>query len=152
MAEIAGGVWAYTNRGDVRNKVGQKMEELIRRDYGRDKVTTFTIDFLQQKLQCCGATGYADWANAGINTGDHDKTPSALEVGLNVLSPHYVVPKSCCADQNSTVCETTRRLGPIGYAAAAVTGSVYVEVISSIILVFHFSERKCLHRFIFCFC
>ena len=145
VAEIAGGVWAYTNQSDVKKRVEQRLEDLIRRDYGVDEVTTTTFDFLQQKLECCGATSYASWANAGINTGNHGTT-SALEAGLSALSPAYVVPKSCCAKPDSNVCETTRRLGPIGYAAGAVSGNVYVEVISSIIFRPNFETANSYHH------
>lgn len=126
VAEIASGVWAYTNRADLNKLVQESVRDTVRRDYGKDEVTTKTFDLIQQTLKCCGAESYASWANSNFN-GVGDKTP--LEIGISALSPNYSVPKSCCANPETNVCETTRKLGSIGFVASA-AGVVYVEVMT----------------------
>lgn len=124
VAEIAVGVWAYMNRADLNKLVQESVRDTVRRDYGKDDVTTKTFDLIQQSLKCCGADSYASWANSAYN-GVGDKSP--VEIGISALSPTYSVPKSCCATPDSDVCETTRKLGSLGFAASAV-GIVYVDV------------------------
>lgn len=124
VAEIAGGVWAYMNRADLNKLVQESVRDTVRRDYGKDDVTTKTFDMIQRTLKCCGAESYASWANSAYN-GVGEK--SQMEIGISALSPTYSVPKSCCADPDSDVCETTRKLGSLGFAASAL-GIVYTDV------------------------
>ena len=124
VAEIAGGVWAYMNRADLNKLVQESVRDTVRRDYGKDDVTTKTFDMIQKSLKCCGAESYASWANSAYN-GVGEKSP--LEIGISALAPTYSVPKSCCADPDSDLCETTRKLGSLGFAASAL-GIVYTEV------------------------
>ncbi|KAI9557596.1 hypothetical protein GHT06_017424 [Daphnia sinensis] len=123
VAEIAGGVWAYMNRADLNKLVQESVRDTVRRDYGKDDVTTKTFDMIQRTLKCCGAESYASWANSAYN-GVGEKSP--LEIGISALAPTYSVPKSCCADPDSDVCETTRKLGSLGFAASAL-GIVYTD-------------------------
>ena len=125
VAEIAGGVWAYMNRADLNKMVQETVRDTVRREYGKDTMTTNTFDMIQQTLKCCGAESYASWANSAYN-GVGEK--SVLEIGISALSPTYSVPKSCCTNPDSDVCETTRKLGSLGFAASAV-GIVHTEVI-----------------------
>lgn len=127
VAEIAAGVWAYMNRADLNKLVQESVRDTVRRDYGKDDVTTKTFDMIQKTLKCCGAESYASWANSAYN-GVGEKSP--LEIGISALAPTYSVPKSCCADPDSDVCETTRKLGSLGFAASAL-GIVYTDVRTS---------------------
>lgn len=124
VAEIAGGVWAYMNRADLNKMVQESVRDTVRREYGKDEVTTKTFDLIQQSLKCCGAESYASWANSAYN-GVGDKGP--LEIGISALSPTYMLPKSCCANPDTDLCETTRKMGSLNFLASA-AGIVYTEV------------------------
>jgi len=121
VAEIAGGVWAYMNRADLNKMVQESVRETVRRDYGKDEVTTKTFDLIQQSLKCCGSESFASWANSAYN-GVGDQGP--FEIGISSLSPTYVVPKSCCQDPSSDVCETTRKMGSLNFMSSA-AGIIY---------------------------
>lgn len=123
VAEIAGGVWAYMNRADLNKLVQESVRDTVRRDYGKDDVTTKTFDMIQKSLKCCGAESYASWANSAYN-GVGEKSP--LEIGISAMAPTYSLPKSCCVDPDSDVCEATRKLGSINFVASAL-GIVYTE-------------------------
>ncbi|KZR96899.1 putative Tetraspanin [Daphnia magna] len=114
----------HLNRADLNKLVQERMRHAVRRDYGKDDVTTKTFDMIQRTLKCCGAESYASWANSAYNGVDEK---SQMEIGISALSPTYSVPKSCCADPDTDLCETTRKLGSLGFAASAL-GIVYTDV------------------------
>jgi len=144
VAEIAGGVWAYMNRADLNKMVQESVRDTVRRDYGKDEVTTKTFDLIQQSLKCCGSESYASWANSAYN-GVGDKT--ALEIGISALSPNYQVPKSCCATPDSDICETTRKTGSLNFIASA-AGIVYTDVILIFLFSLFLLMITCFDRFI----
>lgn len=124
VAQIAGGVWAYMNRADLNKMVQESVRDTVRREYGKDEVTTKTFDLIQQSLKCCGAESYASWANSAYN-GVGDK--GVLEIGISAMSPTYMLPKSCCTTPDSDLCETTRKMGSLNFLSAA-AGIMYTEV------------------------
>ena len=139
VAEIAGGVWAYMNRADLNKMVQESVRETVRRDYGKDEVTTKTFDLIQQSLKCCGSESFASWANSAYN-GISDQGP--FDVGIiGSLSPTYSVPKSCCVDPSSDICETTRKMGSLNLMSSA-AGIIYDKVKNSFF--FSFFSRACL--------
>merc|ERR1712071_400002 len=83
------------------------------REYDNDDVIRSSFDLLQQKYKCCGVDGYQSWSRT-------NKNKDKIGKGVN-----YEVPKSCCVDPNSNVCEITRNLGIGGLVASTLTGTIY---------------------------
>ena len=70
ILEIAGGVYAYTNRDEVEKKTEKKMREAVIKyggyfQDGKDgNATVKAVDWFQQKMECCGAKEPIDWINS----------------------------------------------------------------------------------------
>lgn len=115
VGEIVAGVWVYNNQAHFRKLIEEKLTDLIREEYDNDDVIRSSFDLLQQKYKCCGVDGYQSWSRT-------NKNKDKIGKGVN-----YEVPKSCCVDPNSNVCEITRNLGIGGLVASTLTGTIYTK-------------------------
>ena len=75
------------------------------------------------KLKCCGSDGYSSWSSSAYN-GVEGSAP--IEIGIT--APVYNLPKSCCVDPDSEICERTRKAGALNIISSAV-GVIHSEVI-----------------------
>ncbi|XP_015181807.1 PREDICTED: CD9 antigen [Polistes dominula] len=110
VAQIAAGVWLYTNSDRLEELVKLSVINTVKNEYGFVEFRTQTVDAFQSGLGCCGATGPDDWAGS--------KYANKYDLSLTVSSKSdnaYKVPKSCCMDRDSLICETARnfKLGDI---------------------------------------
>ncbi|XP_035738180.1 CD9 antigen-like isoform X1 [Vespa mandarinia] len=108
VAQIAAGVWLYTNSERLEELVKSSVINTVKKEYGSVDVRTQTVDAFQSGLGCCGATGPADWAGSVYANFD-----SSIPLSLTVSSKSnnaYKVPKSCCKDKDSVACELARNL------------------------------------------
>merc|ERR1712137_1084775 len=103
------------NPAEFRKLVEEKLSDLIRNKYDDDQVIRESFDLLQQKYKCCGVDGYHSWSKTENNA-------KKLAAGVN-----YEVPKSCCSDPGSNLCETTRNLGVGGLVVSSLSGTIYTE-------------------------
>lgn len=90
------------------------------------------MDAIQSGLECCGATGPADWAGSKYAS----KDPS-LPISLTVSSDAnniFKVPESCCRDIGSTICDEGRNMKIAGVASPAIYSEVTLTFIFLIIL------------------
>lgn len=53
-AEIAAGVWAYTNSDKLEAFVKSNLKHTINTEYGKIDSRTEVIDLIQKNLECCG--------------------------------------------------------------------------------------------------
>ena len=123
VGEIVAAVWLYQNPAEFRKLVEEKLLDGIRSKYDNDQVIRESFDLLQQKYKCCGVDGYQSWSKS-------EKNAKNVASGIN-----YEVPKSCCSDPASNLCETTRNLGVVGLVGSSLSGVIYTEVPS-----IHFSR------------
>jgi len=115
VGEIVAAVWLYQNPAEFRKLVEEKLLDGIRSKYDNDQVIRESFDLLQQKYKCCGVDGYQSWSKS-------EKNAKNVASGIN-----YEVPKSCCSDPASNLCETTRNLGVVGLVGSSLSGVIYTE-------------------------
>lgn len=120
VAEIAAGVWAYSNANELELKIREAVKGTVQKEYGVVQSRTITFDAIQQNLKCCGVNGPSDWNDSVFNKRDKQ----ALVLGITKFAQIYTIPKSCCSDGTSQKeCETATQIG-IG---AAITGYIHSE-------------------------
>ncbi|XP_043501836.1 CD9 antigen [Polistes fuscatus] len=112
VAQIAAGVWLYTNSDRLEELVKLSVVNTVKNEYGVVDFRTQTVDAFQSGLGCCGATGPADWAGS-----KYAKYDSSIALSLTVSKSDnvYKVPKSCCTDRDSVACNIARnfKLGDV---------------------------------------
>lgn len=97
--EVAGGVWTIMNKETIEGNITQTFKDIIQKEYGKDQHQDESIDYVQTKLQCCGADQPTDWRHSYWENRD---MPDRIN--------H--VPASCCIDggiEGSGICEV---IGP----------------------------------------
>ncbi|KAI4497170.1 hypothetical protein M0802_007654 [Mischocyttarus mexicanus] len=105
VAQIAAGVWLYSNSNRLEELVKLSVINTVKNEYGVVEFRTQTVDAFQSGLGCCGATGPADWA--GSRYAKFDSSGISLTV-LSKSDNVYKVPKSCCVDRESVGCDVAR--------------------------------------------
>jgi len=118
LGQVATGVWIHQNQDRFKQIVEKSAAQSIQHDYGYNEFKTEAFDKIQTQLRCCGASGHQDWAESRYNNADRK---SALEVGVGTITRAYKVPKSCCKDPGSVMCETSRQVTLI----AGLTDAIY---------------------------
>ena len=105
----------------MNSLVQKKVQEIVYRDYGQDKVLAQPFDFIQQSLECCGSDSFVSWVNSSYNIGSDNET---------VLD--YKVPPSCCVDPYSSVCQTVRKTARFSFNSSTPDTIVYTDVTNDI--------------------
>lgn len=60
-AEITAAVYAHVNLEKFQEIVNENMRKRIQEDFGSNQVATESINYMQNKLSCCGSTSPTDW-------------------------------------------------------------------------------------------
>lgn len=117
ILEIAAGAYAYTKTDAVEAKLTAGVKDGIKASYGKDdkasKGLTVAIDWFQENVKCCGASGPKDWEDAwwySHNNKDHNK-----------------VPLSCCKDQSVVGCNKLVNNGTIFSDGCITAGKAYAK-------------------------
>ena len=86
VLEIAAGVLAYTKKDLMEKHLKENLIQVVEKNYGKanpdeaQKAMNLAIDWFQQEVKCCGATGPAEWLkNPKYKNGTKE-----------------IAPKSCC--------------------------------------------------------
>nr|CAH0110474.1 unnamed protein product [Daphnia galeata] len=103
VVEVTFGVMAYYELAEFHEKVHLGIFWAIQRHYGNDIANTTVIDLIQQGWKCCGLNSYASWSNS-LYSKRH--TPKGTWP-----TNKFIVPKSCCIDSTSDLCELTHLNG-----------------------------------------
>ncbi|XP_046451757.1 leukocyte surface antigen CD53-like [Daphnia pulex] len=103
VVEVTFGVVAYNELAEFHEKVHLGIFWAIQRHYGNDIANTTVIDLIQQGWKCCGLNSYASWSNS-LYSKRH--TPKGTWP-----TNKFIVPKSCCIDPQSDLCEVTHLNG-----------------------------------------
>ncbi|OXU22247.1 hypothetical protein TSAR_004417, partial [Trichomalopsis sarcophagae] len=75
-------------------------------EYSIIPTRTQIVDSFQQNLGCCGATSPNDWAGSKFSSSD-----GSSEIFLTVSKGTiFIVPKSCCKNETSFDCDTSRKI------------------------------------------
>ncbi|XP_071956014.1 23 kDa integral membrane protein-like [Antedon mediterranea] len=61
IMQLAGGIMAFIYQDDLRAEIETTMQNAIKNDYDTNKETEDSIDYVQEKFECCGAMSPADW-------------------------------------------------------------------------------------------
>jgi len=113
VAEIAGGVWAYTNSEQLNKMISDSIQDTVR-NYSKDKIKSNAFDLIQKELKCCGSEGYTSWSSSAYN--GQQEGVSAMEIGISAVSP-FNLPKSCCIEPDSDACEAARKRSILNQSA-----------------------------------
>lgn len=105
ILEIAGGVYAYTNRDEVETKMEKKVSETVLISYGEPgeagNATVKAVDWFQQKMKCCGVNAPSDWIESMWFKNYTTVTTFILTVNnTNITVKHSKVPDSCCKNES----------------------------------------------------
>ncbi|KAJ8944671.1 hypothetical protein NQ318_015879 [Aromia moschata] len=85
VAEVAAGVWGYTNRDSLELHIKTSIRRTVREDYYRDDSMKRSFDVIQSKMHCCGAEGPIDWTKE-----------KELSMSISADAVRYRIPASCC--------------------------------------------------------
>ncbi|KAL6263763.1 CD82 antigen [Pogonomyrmex barbatus] len=121
VAQIAFAGWLYAHRDRLDELVRISVISTVKNEYGEIQCRTQIMDSVQSSLECCGATGPADWAGSKYSTKDVSRSLS-LTVSSNPDNM-YKVPLSCCKNVNSTDCREGRNMK----IAGVVSPGIYSE-------------------------
>lgn len=122
MTKVSIGVLAYARFGNFQERVHFGIFWAVQRHYGHDVSNTTIIDWIQQgasqsrpcfelihncfvsfQWQCCGLNSYTSWSNSLYSKRHVPKETYPTNT--------FIVPKSCCVDPASDICETTHLKG-----------------------------------------
>ncbi|EFN76265.1 tetraspanin-1 [Harpegnathos saltator] len=106
--QISFGVWVTVNSDRLKELLKSNMINTIKNEYGVIESRTQIVDAFQYELECCGATGPADWAGSKYANKD-PSLPFNLTVSSSVTNI-YNVPESCCKMTDSAICNDTRKM------------------------------------------
>lgn len=95
----------------------------MQNEYGVIESRTQIVDTFQYELECCGATGPADWAGSRYANKD-PSLPFNLTVS-SVASIMYNVPESCCKMTDHDVCNDNRKMKIGGVVSSTIHNEVY---------------------------
>ncbi|CAH1787316.1 unnamed protein product [Owenia fusiformis] len=95
LTQLVVGILGFIWKEEFKRQITDCIKEGIRFDYGQSDTHTFSIDYMQRRMQCCGGDGPVDYANS--NWGRQ-------------WSNNGRVPSSCCSswDQDTVVCNLAR--------------------------------------------
>lgn len=121
----------------------QTSDYLLQEEYGEVESRTQIMDAIQSGLECCGATGPADWAGSKYAS----KDPS-LPISLTVSSDAnnvFKVPESCCRDIGTTACNEGRDMKVAGVSSPAIFKEVMLYTFISRIIFYSLYIKLYVH-------
>ncbi|XP_070537954.1 CD9 antigen-like [Ptychodera flava] len=59
--QVTAGIWGYINIVQLETLIEDETQRTVKEKYPIDKATRLAMDYVQQKLRCCGADDYRDW-------------------------------------------------------------------------------------------
>lgn len=104
ILEIAGGIIAYTHKGQVIDEIEKMLNTTINTKYGTSSTLTKAMDKAQRKLKCCGVDSYKNWERS-VWAKTHT---------------NITVPVSCCIDSTKSGCN-------VGVNDANAKNKIYTE-------------------------
>ncbi|MCL4127160.1 UNVERIFIED_CONTAM: hypothetical protein GTU68_019968 [Idotea baltica] len=108
--QVAAMTWINSNTDRFKEVTISSFRYSFQEHYQYNDVKTKAIDIMQQELQCCGAAGSEDWANARFNMKNQDK-----DIGISGMKSSYEIPASCCdRSLDATACEAVRQVKLVG--------------------------------------
>lgn len=120
VAEIAAGVWAYSNSDKLEEIVQNSVRSTVQEEYGLVESRTKTFDAIQKGLQCCGVTGPRDWIGSQYNKAGK----SSVDLSVTSVLQIYRIPTSCCRDEtDETICRAAVETG----VGAQISNAIYSE-------------------------
>ncbi|GAB1869183.1 Tetraspanin [Camponotus japonicus] len=118
VAQIASAGWLYTHCDRLDELLRSSVTNTVKKEYGEVECRTQIIDAIQSGLECCGATGPADWAGSKYG-GKDPSLPISLTVSADATNI-YKVPESCCREIGSTACNEGRNIKIAGIVGPAI--------------------------------
>jgi len=113
VIEVAVGAWSFKNRGDLFRLMRDEMKKTVR-EYGQTANNSLSsrlnfvgasFDTIHETLDCCGADGYADWAQSTYNGAN-----GSIELGISSAAVVYRLPESCCFEPGTEQCKNYRQI------------------------------------------
>ncbi|KAJ9587395.1 hypothetical protein L9F63_019096, partial [Diploptera punctata] len=92
VLELSAGLAGYLLKDGLQDYLVNRLNVSMS-EYSTNTEIAKTIDFTQERLQCCGLEVYDDWQG---------KIPSGTP-GTETYDGNLVIPKSCCVDTCSTL-------------------------------------------------
>ncbi|KAG8196425.1 hypothetical protein JTE90_009055 [Oedothorax gibbosus] len=117
-AEVAGAVYGYSHKDEVKDAITKTVTNMVKNEYSVQDAVTLSVDTMQQKLKCCGASGIGDWENSSFNSKNRESGLLSLLQGVS-----YKVPNSCCVNKDSTSCDAATSIA----AANTFTNSLFSD-------------------------
>ncbi|XP_035221830.1 CD9 antigen-like isoform X1 [Stegodyphus dumicola] len=108
-AEIAGAVYGYSHQDEVKKAITKRVTNMIKNEYSVQDAVTLAVDKMQEKFQCCGASGIGDWSDSSFNKKLRD---GAILAAVQNLA--FKVPHSCCVSPETTDCDLATSIGSLG--------------------------------------
>ncbi|XP_032663130.1 CD82 antigen [Odontomachus brunneus] len=106
--QISFGVWATVNTDSLKELLKVNLINTIKNEYSVIESRTQIVDAFQYELECCGATGPADWAGSKY-AGKDSSVPFNLTVSTGATNI-FNVPESCCKMTDRNSCNDTRQM------------------------------------------
>ncbi|CAH0406653.1 unnamed protein product [Chilo suppressalis] len=85
ILEVAASIAAYSLRGKIDHMLDQTLRQNMHHYYEDEMVSEY-VDFLQNRMNCCGADSYQDWAAVIPPPGTS-----------GIVYENMTIPNSCCA-------------------------------------------------------
>lgn len=101
LLEIIAGAIAYTKKEPMEKHLTANLLKVVDTNYGKKdpdaatKAMVKALDWFQQTVKCCGASGYEEW-----------KTSSVWYKNANNTA--LLAPKSCCMDESLAKCNENK--------------------------------------------
>ncbi|XP_029155750.1 CD9 antigen [Nylanderia fulva] len=112
VAQIAFAGWLYTHGDRLDGLLRSSVINTVKKEYGDVESRTQIMDAIQSGLECCGATGPADWAGSKYASKD-PSLPISLTVS-NDANNVFKVPESCCRNIGTVACNEGRNMKVAG--------------------------------------
>ncbi|XP_071831476.1 CD63 antigen-like [Apostichopus japonicus] len=64
LGELTAGILALVYKGELEGSMTEGMTKTISESYGEYNSATETIDYMQEKFECCGAYNYTDYTDS----------------------------------------------------------------------------------------
>ncbi|XP_018325384.1 CD82 antigen isoform X2 [Agrilus planipennis] len=111
VAQVAIGIWAYTNSDTLEKYVRYAVKSIVQEEYYVNDQRKALFDDIQRGLECCGADRPSDWNPSSF---------SRVNVTISSDTSIYKIPTSCCRmDMDNSDClkghMTTKIGGQIDY-------------------------------------
>lgn len=108
VGEIVSGVLMFILMDQIKAMIASYLNTAVT-TYQEDEIVQEFLDYIQQKLECCGGTGYQDWERNVIFSCSSSSTLLRCSV-----------PSSCCTQSTGIHCGLQARLRQGGMAAGGI--------------------------------